>query len=108
MAKAKKSKGQKPLLAYLGGPVTGMTFEKANEVREQVEKRLAPENIRCANPMRALKHLKGCGPISGTGRDYQDIAISHPEVIIALNMWDVCRSDILVVILIGATRVSIG
>lgn len=107
MAKRKKA-GKKPVLAYLCGPVTGMTFEKASELRNRVEKRLAPHNIRCINPMRALTFLRGGGPISGTGREYKDTAIANPKTIIALNMWDVCRSDLLIIILIGATRVSVG
>ena len=92
---------------YLFGPVTGLTFEQAESWRKLATKILKPYGIKCIDPLRSLKFLKGDGPISGTGREYAD-DLSKPAAVIMQNLRAVEVCDILVGNLQGATRVSVG
>ncbi len=92
---------------YLFGPVTGLTFEKADAWRKRAKKVLKPYGIKCIDPMRSLKFLKKDGPISGTGREYKD-ELAKPAAVVMQNLRAVEKCDIMVGNLQGATRVSIG
>jgi hypothetical protein len=97
------------MLVYLAGPITGCDFEGCTDWREQAKTDLAPAGIRAASPMRGKEYLKGIGVISGTGEEYAHLGpLSLPRGVITRDRWDATRCDVLLVNLLGSTRVSIG
>jgi len=93
-------------LVYLAGPITGLTVEEATDWREEVIKKLAFYGIVGLSPMRSKEHLL---VERTTLKDsYEWHVLSSQKGITCRDHWDVMRCDVLLVNLLGASKVSIG
>lgn len=95
---------------YLAGPITGKDFAGATDWRFAVKHQLESAGIKTFSPMRAKEYLKQLkGPISGTGEEYAHLGVlSLPRGVITRDRFDCTRSDVILVNLLGADRVSSG
>jgi nucleoside 2-deoxyribosyltransferase len=93
----------KPIV-YLAGPVTGLSFNQAYEWRKTASDLLAPR-IECANPVRGQLHLKDEAAIKHT---YIGNPFTSQRGIMVQDHYDVCRSTVLLVNLLGAREKSQG
>lgn len=91
---------------YLSGPISGETYEDARfGWRKYVADRMSP-GIRVLSPMRHEGHL---AEIAGTlEKEYPEHFFSQPRVLVEKDYLDIQRSDIMLVNLLDAKRVSIG
>lgn len=96
-------------IVYLAGPITGLTYEGATDWRKSFVDVVTSHNpaINCMSPMRAKHHLEAIGEIPATGNGAYG-AMSGGPAIVARDYADTVSSDIIVVNLLGAKRVSIG
>lgn len=91
-------------LVYLAGPITGATYGECTNWREYVKSQFPP-NIIGLSPMRGKDYISHNGPIK---HDYEGYPLSSGKGITARDTFDVVRSDLIFVNLLGATCVSIG
>lgn len=91
---------------YLSGPITGLTYQDARfGWRKDFEKQTS-WHIVSLSPMRHEGHLAEIkGPLAN---EYPKSLFSHPKMIVAKDFLDIRMSDIVVVYLLGAAKVSIG
>ena len=90
---------------YLSGPITGLSYDDARfgwraTVATQLE-----EGIKVLSPMRHEAHL---AEMTDLGKEYPEHFFSRAKVIVEKDRLDIKRSDIILVNLLGATKVSIG
>jgi nucleoside 2-deoxyribosyltransferase len=99
--------GPRSLLVYLAGPITGLRYEDALDWRTEVRERLlsSAPHVQCIDPMRAKKHLSGIEKIGPHGHAG---ALLSSHAVVARDLWDVDRSDVVLMNLSGAEEVSIG
>lgn len=90
---------------YLAGPITGCSYGEATDWRDGVAAVLAPHGIKGLSPMRGKEYLRN---ETNIGHSYEDTLLSSGKSIIARDRNDSTTSDLLVVNLLGASRVSIG
>lgn len=91
---------------YLSGPITGETYQAARfGWRKYVAERMSP-GIKVLSPMRHEGHLAEMA--GALEKDYPEHFFSQPRVLVEKDHLDIQRSDIMLVNLLGATRVSIG
>lgn len=91
---------------YLGGPITGLTYDDGNEWRTFAREWLQPWGIQAFSPLRAKEYLRHVGILDG---QYHELnVLSGPKGITTRDRFDVMRCDLLLVSFIGAERVSIG
>ena len=96
-------------LVYLAGPITGLSFDGANDWRIDASKFFADRGVKALSPLRNKEYLKSLGELSATCA--QEGAAGHlstPRAIMTRDHFDCTRSTVVLVNLIGATRVSIG
>lgn len=95
---------------YLAGPITGLTYDGAEDWRAYAKAELAKFNIHGLSPLRAKDYLRQVkGPLSGTGEEYEHLGVlSLPRGVMTRDRFDATRCDVLLVNLIGAKAVSIG
>lgn len=101
---------------YLYGPISGLTYDGAQDWRTWMREQLLPHDIDAVSPLRFkdyLRNLPGTGDsdriISGHGREYFDMGVlSTPPAVLARDKFDVLRADMLLGNFLGAERVSIG
>jgi nucleoside 2-deoxyribosyltransferase len=100
----------KSFQVYLAGPITGLTYDGAEDWRAYAKAELAKYDIRGLSPLRAKDYLRQVnGPISGTGEEYAHLGVlSLPRGVMTRDRYDATRCDVLLVNLLGAERVSIG
>jgi nucleoside 2-deoxyribosyltransferase len=91
-------------LVYLSGPIAGLTFDQAQDWRLYVQKSVR-ENIRCLDPLRGKEFLRSTGILDGS---FYDHPLASPRGITCRDHWDTERSDIILVNLLGASKISIG
>lgn len=91
-------------IAYLAGPITGLSFDGAVDWREEFINLLPPE-IQGMSPLRGKDYLEGSEEIAAC---YPDIPLSCSRGIMTRDFNDCKRCDILVVNFLGAKKVSIG
>jgi nucleoside 2-deoxyribosyltransferase len=91
---------------YLSGPILGETYADARYGwRKRVTENLA-NGIKVLSPMRHEGHLAEVqGPLAV---DYPSHFFSGAKVIVEKDRLDIKRSDIVLVHLLGAQRISIG
>ena len=97
---------------YLAGPISGCSYDGCTEWREQAISELAEAGIKGLSPMRANEYLKSvetdCG-FSSTCEEYGHLSpLSGPRGIMTRDRFDATRCDVLLVNLLGATKVSTG
>lgn len=96
---------------YLAGPITGLTYDGAQEWREYAKACLAFVGIVAYSPLRLQETLRAHGRLDagGTGSSYARL---HPLLsasgMTARDRHDVRTSDAVLVNLLGAERASIG
>lgn len=92
---------------YLAGPITSCSYEGATDWRNDFEAKIrsCTDKIKCLSPMRGKYYLRNCKHISAT--DVKGILSSGPSVL-TRDHADVVNSDIIVVNLLDASKVSIG
>lgn len=96
-------------IVYLYGPITGLTFDGAQDWRTWMARELDRFGIDAVSPLRAKDYLRECGQLTGHGRDFLDLGVfSTPQAILARDKFDVLRADMLVGNFLGAERVSTG
>ena len=98
---------RRPLVVYLAGPITGLEYAGAVDWRDEVRSRLAisAPHVECIDPMRAKQHLavvESIGPHGHPG------GLLGSHAVVARDMWDVDRCDVVLMNLAGAQQVSIG
>lgn len=93
-----------PYLAYLAGPITGLGFKESESWRDWFISKL-PSEIQGLSPLRGKTYLKDEKCIAAS---YPDIALSCDRGIMTRDYNDVKRADVLVVNLLGVSKVSIG
>lgn len=92
-------------LVYLAGPIGGLAYSEANDWREQAAEHLNFVGIETASPLRFKTFLKTEVKIQD---HYKTNVLATPKAIYTRDKWDVSRSDVILVNLVGADRVSIG
>ena len=90
---------------YLAGPISGLMYGEAVDWREGLIKHWHGK-IQALSPMRAKHYLNGSERLKAQG-DY-DWPMSTAKSITTRDRWDCMRSDVALVNLLGAERVSIG
>lgn len=96
-------------VVYLAGPITGLTFGECTDWRVEATASLAQEGIHGASPMRGKAFLAPFGKLSGTGEEYAHVnVLASQRAITTRDRFDATRCSVLLVNLLGATRVSIG
>lgn len=85
---------------YLAGPITGLTFDDANDWRTDVEHELERYGIEALNPLRGKEHLAGIGPLP----DVFDGA----SAALRQDLEDIDAADLVLAHFLGAERPSIG
>ena len=97
------------LTVYLAGPITGMTYSRAVDWREEFG--LMNSRIRTLSPMRGKDYLKqefGDKALPGTVDYRRSHVMSTDDAIYARDLWDVRRSDVVVANFLGAKERSSG
>lgn len=95
-----------PPKVYLGGIISGLTFEEANLWREEAIKKLARYNIIGASPLRGKDHLKDTTVLHKKG--FEGNVMSTQRGITTRDRWDVRTSDVIIMNLLNAKTASIG
>lgn len=91
---------------YLSGPITGETYEQARYGWRATFATQMEPGIKVLSPMRHEGHL---AEIKGElAQHYPEHFFSGARVIVEKDRLDIKRSDVVLVVLLGATRVSIG
>jgi len=96
---------------YLAGPITGLTWSEATEWRKELTNRFADESIRNTNKYQCLSPLRGKEYLSeeqNIKHSYEEHQLGTAKMINSRDMFDVRRSDLLIVNLKNAKKVSIG
>lgn len=95
--------------AYLAGPITGLSYAGATDWRFYAVEKLAQHGIRGLSPMRGKHYLSHLKSISGTGEEYKDLGVlSTQKSVVTRDRMDTTTSDVVLMNLLGAERVSIG
>ncbi len=89
---------------YLAGPITGCTYNGCTDWRDYAKKKLAEGGLVGLDPMRGKTFLE---KETNVGNNYAH-PLGTPRGIMTRDHWDCTRCDVLLVNLLGATRVSIG
>lgn len=92
-------------LVYLGGPISSLTHDGADEWRVKVASDI-DHFARALNPMRFNANLKDKGVLGQFG--YEDSVFTTDRAITQRDRWDVQRSAVVFFNFLGCTRPSIG
>lgn len=90
---------------YLGGPISGLKFDDAENWRTEAKAKLKEYNIDGYSPLRKKEILRSRGTIEGS---YDLSPLATARGIMTRDSNDVKTSDAVIVNLLGAERVSIG
>lgn len=97
---------------YLAGPITGLTYDEGQDWRELVAADLADAGITAYSPLRSKNYLRAFGELEGGGSagcSYLGVnPLSEPAGIMTRDRFDCMGRDMILMNVIGATRVSIG
>ena len=96
-------------LCYLAGPISGLSYGACTDWREYAMHALDPYGIIGLSPMRGKEYLSHLKSISPDGRDYASLSVlSLPAGVTQRDRYDTQRADVVLMNLLGATKVSIG
>jgi len=94
---------------YLAGPITGLDYKGATDWRTQATLKLWPHGIAGLSPMRGKDYLAHLKSISGTGEEYAHLGVlSTQKSVVTRDRFDTRTSDVILMNMLGAERVSIG
>lgn len=91
---------------YLAGPITGLNYEGATDWRKLIFNRMDGPRYQILSPMRAKEYLSNLDEITAQG--YQDTILSNAKAIVTRDRNDTMKCDLVIMNLLGATKVSIG
>lgn len=91
---------------YLAGPIQGLNYAGATEWRDEAKKLLYEHCIDGYSPMRAKQYLKDEKAIGDNGPYTQPLSTN--KAILSRDFRDCTQSDVVIMNLHGAKRVSIG
>lgn len=92
---------------YLSGPIAGLTYDQARYGWRMTVAAQLELGIKVLSPMRHEGHLAEVpGPLDPAGQ--LDHFFSGSKIIFEKDMLDIQRCDLMLVNLLGATKVSIG
>lgn len=94
-----------PGKVYLAGPITGLSFDKATDWRNEVVDKLVAVGIDAFSPLRAKAYLSGVNAIAD---HYPESVLSSRKGITNRDRFDVMQCDVLFANMLGATKASIG
>lgn len=96
-------------VVYLSGPMAGLTQDQAQNWRSQVKHRLEPY-IECLDPMRGIVIPKGktLKPHYGQSTAKLDKRVDGSKYALTRDFLDTKRSDLILVNLLEADKISIG
>jgi nucleoside 2-deoxyribosyltransferase len=89
---------------YLAGPISGESFDAAEEWRLRIKRALSPD-IDAFSPLRAKVYLSQERQLADS---YENYPLSSKRGIFTRDHFDSKRCDLLFVNMLGAKRVSIG
>lgn len=92
-------------LVYLGGPITGCSYDGATDWRDYTTKKLNAVGIDAISPMRAKYYLERESEIKS---GYEGLPLSAGKGVVSRDRWDVQRCDVVMLNLLDTTHVSIG
>lgn len=96
-------------LVYLAGPISGLTYDGAEDWRTTARQELASHQIKAVSPLRGKDYLRGIPALTADCAGYGALnCMSSPRRIMTRDRYDATRCDALLVNLLGAERVSIG
>lgn len=91
---------------YLSGPITGLTYDQGQDWREWAYRELATVGVHGLSPLRGKDYLRKEGVLKA---QYLDVhPLSTPKGIVTRDRNDTIHSDVVLVNVLGAERVSIG
>lgn len=95
---------------YLAGPIQGLNYNEATEWREQAIKALMDAGLTGMSPMRAKEYLKKEHDVGGKplADKYESFPLSTMKAIVCRDFKDCTKSDMVIMYLKGAKKVSIG
>ena len=94
---------------YLSGPISSLNWHEATGWRDDVKVKLGAHGIRALSPMRQKEFLKGVSSFSATCEtEGVHHPLSTPRGIMTRDFHDSTVCDVMLVNLLGASRVSIG
>ena len=94
---------------YLAGPISGCSYNGCTEWRDGATAVLRQNGIIGLSPMRAKDYLAGLESISSDGKDYAHMSVlSLPRGVTTRDRYDTQRSNVVLMNLLGTTKVSIG
>ena len=94
---------------YLAGPITGLSYDGAQDWRDVAKRVLAESHVKAVSPLRSKEYLRGIPALTADCAGYGDLnCMSSPRGIMTRDHYDATQSDALLVNLLGSTRVSIG
>lgn len=94
---------------YLAGPITGLTYDTAQDWRVQVAARLKDVGIDAYSPLRAKHYLKPLKEIQGHSGEYNKLGLlSGIKAVTTRDRHDATTCGVLFVNFLGAKTVSIG
>lgn len=93
------------LVVYLAGPMTGQTYEETIAWRKYAREKLEEAEFTVLDPARGLMFLK---PEAVVKDAYEEFSTENKHTVFVRDRFDSTRSDILLVNLLKASKVSIG
>lgn len=95
------------LTVYLAGPITGFPYATSLAWRRDLVADLAEHapHLTCLDPLRAKEHLAELELVpdeAGPGSQLGNAGV------VARDLWDIDRADVVLINLLGATTVSVG
>ena len=94
---------------YLAGPISGLTFDDADEWRLLAMEQLGRHSIAGISPLRGKSYLRALGELSAEcSAEGEAGLMSKPRSIMARDYYDCTTCDVLLVNLLRAHKVSIG
>ena len=94
---------------YLAGPISGCSYGGCTEWRDGIIQALAVYDIKGLSPMRGKDYLSYLTDISADGKDYEALSpLSTSRGVMTRDRFDTQRCDVVLLNLLGASRVSIG
>lgn len=90
---------------YLAGPINHRTYGQATDWRDYAREWLFQVGIIGISPMRCKEHLKDAGVLFGS---YEDDPLTSEAGIVAHDVFDVRRCDLILANFLGAEVASCG
>jgi nucleoside 2-deoxyribosyltransferase len=98
------------MLVYLAGPISGLNFDGATNWREYAKAELGQFSIKALSPLREQEHMREIGVFTDASKETARLKspMSTPKGLTIRDRWDARRCNVLLVNLLGATKVSVG